>query len=70
MTFKLLDCVRLQRDIPHRLLKRGMIGTVVEVFERPDEAYEVEFCDDNGATIAQLALQPSDIMLEKAHKPG
>lgn len=62
MTPKLLDVVRLKRDIPRRNLKKGMEGTVVEVFEHP-HAFEVEFTDDNGVTVAQLALQPEDVEL-------
>jgi hypothetical protein len=63
MNMKLLDRVRLLRDIPLRNLKRGMTGTIVEVFDKPNRAYEVEFSDENGVTVAQLALQPSEIEL-------
>ena len=60
---KILDLVRLLRDIPLRNLKRGMTGTIVEVFNKQNRAYEVEFSDENGVTVAQLALQPSEIEL-------
>lgn len=63
MNMKLFDRVRLLRDIPLRNLKRGMTGTIVEVFDKPNRAYEVEFSDNNGVTVAQLALQPSEIEL-------
>jgi hypothetical protein len=63
MNMKLLDRVRLLRDIPLRNLKRGMTGTIVEVFDKPNRAYEGEFSDENGVTVAQLALQPSEIEL-------
>lgn len=63
MTMKILDHVRLLHDIPLRNLKRGMTGTIVEVFDKPNRAYEVEFSDENGVTVAQLALQPNEIEL-------
>ena len=44
---KLLDVVALTRDIPEHNLKRGEVGTVIEILSN-GEAYEVEFSDDNG----------------------
>ena len=44
---KLLDVVALTQDIPEHNLKRGEIGTVVEILS-DGEAFEVEFSDDNG----------------------
>jgi hypothetical protein len=43
---KLLDTVALVQDIPSSKLKRGEVGTVVEILA-PD-VYEVEFCDNEG----------------------
>lgn len=63
MNMKILDRVRLLRDMPLRNLRRGMTGTIVEVFDKPNRAYEVEFIDENGVTVAQLALQPNEIEL-------
>jgi hypothetical protein len=57
---KLLDTVALLRDIPSRKLKRGEVGTVVEILA-PD-AYEVEFCDDGGQTYAELALHSNQLI--------
>ena len=51
---KLLDTVALLEDLPGRKLKRGEVGVVVEILA-PD-VYEVEFCDDDGQTYAELAL--------------
>lgn len=51
----LLDTVALLEDLPQRNLERGEVGTVVE-FLAPD-VYEVEFCDDEGRTYAELALR-------------
>ena len=61
MTLKLLDRVRLKKSIPERNLKVGMVGTIVFVFDTPSRAFEVEFSDDRGGTIAQLALEPEEI---------
>ena len=44
---KLLDVVALTQDVPEHNLKRGEVGTVVEILSN-GEAFEVEFSDDNG----------------------
>ena len=44
---KLLDVVALTEDIPEHNLKRGEVGTVVEILA-DGEVYEVEFSDGNG----------------------
>lgn len=56
MLFSLFDVVSLVEDIPEEELKSGMIGVVIDIYTDPSPAYEVEFCDDGGKTIAQLAL--------------
>ena len=50
---KLLDVVALTQDVPEHNLKRGEIGTVVEILSN-GEAYEVEFSDANGQCISVL----------------
>ena len=57
---RLLDTVALLEDLPERRLRRGEVGTVVEILA-PD-AYEVEFCDDEGRTYAELALRGEQIV--------
>ena len=57
---KLLDTVALIEDLPERKLKRGEVGTVVEILALG--VYEVEFCDDEGQTYAELAL-PGDQLI-------
>jgi len=57
---KLLDTVALLEDLPERNLKRGEVGTVVEVLAA--DVYEVEFCDDDGQTYAELALRGDQLM--------
>ncbi|MGA9997715.1 MAG: DUF4926 domain-containing protein [Pyrinomonadaceae bacterium] len=58
---KLLDTVALMEDLPERKLKRGEVGTVVEILA-PD-AYEVEFCDDEGQTYAEFALRGDQLIV-------
>ena len=54
---QLLDTVALLDDLPGRKLKRGEVGTIVEILA--PNVYEVEFSDDEGQTYAELAL-PGD----------
>ncbi|MGH2355358.1 MAG: DUF4926 domain-containing protein [Chloroflexota bacterium] len=60
---QLLDVVKLTTDIPDDGLQQGNVGTIVEIFEYPDLAYEVEFTDECGRTTAQVALLPHQIEL-------
>ena len=57
---KLLDTVALVDDLPHRKLKRGEVGTVVEILA-PD-VFEVEFSDEDGQTYAELALRVDQVI--------
>ena len=58
---KLLDVVALTEDLPERKLKRGQVGTVVEVLA-PD-VYEVEFTDNDGRTYAELAVKEEKLLV-------
>jgi hypothetical protein len=58
---KLLDVVALLEDVPSGKLRRGEVGTVVELLAR--DVYEVEFSDDEGRTYAMLPLRREQIML-------
>lgn len=58
---KLLETVALLNDLPERKLKRGEVGTIVEVLA--PEVYEVEFCDEEGQTYAELALRSDQLMV-------
>ena len=55
-TFK-LDPVALLKDLPHERLRRGQVGTVVELYG--PGRYEVEFADADGQTLAMLTLPKS-----------
>jgi Domain of unknown function (DUF4926) len=57
---KLLDTVALIEDLPERKLKRGEVGTVVEILA--PEVFEVEFSDGEGQTYAELALRADQVI--------
>ena len=42
------DLVELLEDLPEYQVRRGEVGVVVEVFDSPNEAFDVEFVDDSG----------------------
>lgn len=58
---EMLSTVALTEDIPSRELHRGEVGTVVELLA-PD-VYEVEFCNEDGETYAELALRGDQLIL-------
>ena len=77
------DTVKLKRDLINVRdfggevvsLKAGSIGTVVMIYDErvgykgKKIAYEVDFCDSTGDTVAIVTLAPDDIELFRSHKP-
>lgn len=63
-----LDVVELTEDLPEFDLRRGEQGTVVEVFESPEEAYIIEFLYEEGAS-SKLAygVRPGQIIMVAPH---
>jgi hypothetical protein len=59
MTYRLLDTVVLDRDLPDHGLRRGDLGAVVEVYE-PD-GVDVEFVTASGRTAALVTLTARDV---------
>ena len=57
---ELLDVVALTEDLPEHNLKRGEVGTVVEILS-DGEAFEVEFSDDNGQMYKSLSFFASQL---------
>ncbi len=57
---KILDPVAITEDLPDHGLRRGEVGTVVEVWK--DGAYEVEFSDETGQAYAFIALAADKLM--------
>ena len=57
---KILDPVAVTEDLPDHGLRRGEVGTVVEIWK--DGAYEVEFSDETGEAYAFIALGADKLM--------
>lgn len=53
--------VALTEDLIDRGLRRGQVGTVVELLA--PNTFEVEFSDDEGRSYATLALQTDQLMV-------
>ena len=59
---KLLDVVALTQDVPEHNLKRGEVGTVVEILSN-GEAFEIEFSDANGQMSKCLSFLTSQLRM-------
>lgn len=59
MTFKALDTIVLNREIPEHGLCPGDLGVVVEVY--PPDGLEIEFVTASGRTTALVTLKTTDI---------
>jgi hypothetical protein len=59
-TIQELDAVALTCDLPDHGLMRGDVGTAVLVHGKGD-AFEVEFVDYDGQTIALLTLEHTQV---------
>ncbi|QQG27112.1 DUF4926 domain-containing protein [Pectobacterium carotovorum] len=57
-SYSLFDVIYLKNDLPEKGLKKGMLGTIVHIYDEPSPAYDIEFCDDNGETLAWITLTP------------
>ena len=55
---QLFDVVRLKMPAPEHGLAGDVLGTIAEEYAAPTEAYEVEFADNDGETIAMFSLTP------------
>jgi len=64
---KLLDVVALTDDAPEEALRRGQVGTIVEVLA--PGVFEVEFSDLQGQAYASLALSENRLMILR-HEPA
>jgi hypothetical protein len=58
---KLLDVVALTENLPKRKLRRGQVGTVVELLD--PGVFEVEFTDNDGRAYASLALKENQLLV-------
>jgi hypothetical protein len=58
---ELLDTVALTADVPALGLTAGEVGAVVEIL-KDGEAFEVEFCDNSGATYGLHTLRANQVV--------
>lgn len=58
MKFNELEVVKTAVAFPDKGIEKGEIGTIVAVFTIPNEAYEVEFVNNDGSTKIMFAIQP------------
>lgn len=59
MKYELLETVVLERDLPDHGLRRGDLGTIVELY--PPSSLEVEFVTASGKAQAVLTLSDGDV---------
>jgi len=59
VTFRPLDVVVLEKDIPAHGLKRGDLGAVVQVYGR--DGLELEFVTASGRTEALVTVTTADV---------
>jgi len=58
---ELYDVIELLTDLPQVEIKAGQLGTIVD--KHNENAYEVEFANDGGETLALLALTPEKFIV-------
>ena len=56
-----LDVVELTEDLPEYGVRRGDRGTVVEVFDKPEKNYMVEFLENDGEISKIAWMKPEQI---------
>lgn len=59
--FEEYGIVKLKKDMPLKKLKAGDRGTIVMIYPDLTKAYEVEFLDKNGDTLALVTLKEEEI---------
>ena len=60
-SFELLQTVVATANFSDHSVLAGDLGSVVEIYEHPRLAYEVEFVNPDGTTRALLTLAPAQI---------
>lgn len=48
MNYEVYETVKVLEDEPNEGIKKGDIGTIIMIYDTPNEAYEVEFVDEEG----------------------
>lgn len=62
-SFTMFGLVALKQELPSYNLKKGCIGTILEIFDEESDnpAYEVDFIDEEGQTLAMVTLTPDQL---------
>lgn len=68
MKFFINDAVIVLNDYVQEGILKGECGAIVEVYDYPDEAYEVEFVDKRGQIKALVVLKPYELILYNENK--
>lgn len=61
--YQILETVIATVNLPDHQVLSGDLGTIVQIYESPQLAYEVEFVNPDGSTRALLTLSPSQVRL-------
>lgn len=64
---KPFDIVALLIDVPDMGLRRGDVGTIVEVFDSTEHhpsGYLIEFVNQQGETLAELSVTDPEIIIQ------
>ena len=48
MNYEVYETVKVLEDEPNEGIKKWDIGTIIMIYDTPNEAYEVEFVDEEG----------------------
>jgi hypothetical protein len=61
MSFEVNETVIILEDSPNEGIKKGDIGTIIMVYDTPNEAYEVEFVNKEGCVKFQKVYHSNQI---------
>lgn len=60
--YDVTEVVAVINDAYNYTVRKGQVGTVVEVLGNNKDVYEVEFCDDEGKTLSTCAIKEDDLL--------
>ena len=57
------DTVELLVDLPEYSISKGAVGVIVDEYTAPAHAFEIEFCNQRGETVALAVVEASQLVL-------
>lgn len=60
--YDITEVVAVINDNYHSTVRKGQVGTIVEILGENRNVYEVEFCDDQGKTFYTAAIKEDDLL--------